>query len=176
MIKKVQFDSFDIVFCKGSKANLILIKKICIYLNTLIEENKLLRNYEEKIKFQSSSIFNDNILYNYHIKDYFMCIQKFLDLDDYILISAVIYIDRFCEKSKIILTQYNLHKLLFSAILLAIKFNEDFYYDTQYCSDVVGITNKKMKNLEYNFYILIDFQLYIEKNEYLKYAKIMNND
>ena len=87
---------------------------------------------------------------------------------------SLIYIDKICLKKDIILTKYNVHRILFSSILASIKFNEDKIYDNLFYSKVAGISLKELNVLENKFMEIIDFELYISKEVYEKYYNYLN--
>lgn len=61
---------------------------------------------------------------------------------------TLIYIDRICKNNKILLTEFNVHRFLFSAIIIAIKNNEDKYYSNLYYAKIGGLELKKLNKLE----------------------------
>lgn len=149
---------------RGSiKPNDILIEKINSILISLIEENKNLKNYKEKIILQKKLIFESQEIPPISIKDYLYRIQSFSEVEDNTLIISLIYIDKICDNASIILTEYNVHKILFVSILLAIKYNEDTFYDNKYYSKIAGVPLKELKNMEYEYIKLINFDLYVNK-------------
>ena len=91
------------------------------------------------------------------------------------LILSLIYIDRFCQKSNMTLTCYNIHRILFSSILSSIKYNEDTYYDNKYYSEIAGVKLKELKSMEYYFMSIIDFNFYVNDDDYKKYDKYLNS-
>lgn len=170
-----EFESLGVKFYEGYNINLPLIKKINKYLNTIIEENKYLRNYEEQAKIKNSFIFNNNNLFEFQIKDYLVILQEMLEINDYILIISLIYLDRLFEESSIILTNENIHKLLFTSILISAKNNEDIYNNNSIYSSEINISLKEMNKLEFSFLVLVNFNLYISKKEFEKYNNYINN-
>jgi hypothetical protein len=95
---------------------------------------------------------------------------------------ALVYMDRFCKNRKILLTEFNLHRIFFSALLVAIKYNEDIYYSNLYYAKIGGLKLKKLNKLEAEFLSGISFQLFVDENVYeqyeskLIYAMMDNND
>ena len=154
--------------------NNTLIDNINSILNSWIEENKNLKNYEEKVSCQKKLIFYSHDIPPITIKDYISRIQSFTDLEDNTLILSVIYIDKICEKASIILSEFNIHKILFSAILVAIKFNEDIYYGNKIYSQIAGVSTRKLKKMESEFLRLIKFDLYVNKAIFDKYKKYIS--
>ncbi len=163
------------VFCCTSKSDQVLIDNIFSFLISLIKENKKLKNYKEIIMAQENSIFNSKDFQYLSLKDFILYIQEFNELENYILIMAIIYLERFSKSSSIILTEYNIHKLLFTSILLSIKNYEDYYYDNYYYSKIIGIGNKELNQLEYSLLSILNFELFATKAEYEKYKKFIYN-
>ena len=142
----------------------------------ILEGNKNLENYNEIISAQSRQVFSaNNIIPSISIKDYLIRIQTYSNIERSTLIISLIYIDRLCNKTKIMLTHYNIHRILFSSILIAIKFNEDNFYDNKYYSRISGVKLKELKALEYNFIKMLDCELYINRELYNKYEVYLKN-
>ena len=155
--------------------NYDLIRAIAITLNSILETNKNLENYKEIIRDQSRQVFSANIIQSISIKNYLIRIQTYSNIERSTLIISLIYIDRFCNKAKVTLTQYNIHKILFSSILMAIKFNEDDFYDNKYYSKIAGVKSKELNVLEYDFIKLLNCELYVSRDLYDKYEHYLKN-
>ena len=152
-----------------------LIRAISITLTSIIDNNKNLDDYKEIIKTQSRQPFSANIIPSISIIDYLVRIQTYSNIEKSTLIVSLIYIDRFCNKAKVTLTQYNIHRILFSAILLSIKYNEDNFYDNKYYSQIAGVKLKELKTLEYHFIKLLNCELYVSRELFDKYQTYLNN-
>ena len=155
--------------------NYDLIRAIAITLNSILETNKNLENYKEIIRDQSRQVFNANIIPSISIKDYLIRIQTYSNIERSTLIISLIYIDRFCNKAKVTLTHYNIHRILFSSILMGVKFNEDNFYDNKYYSQIAGVKLKELKVLEYNFIKMLNCELYVSRDLYDKYELYLKN-
>ena len=105
----------------GEIKNLNLIDSIVKTLDTILEKNKTLKNYKDIIKRQSSNNFSANTIPNITIKDYLIRIQNYSEVEKSTLIMSLILIDKMCRKSEILLTHYNIHRILFSAVLISIN-------------------------------------------------------
>ena len=149
--------------------NLNLIKAVSQTLTSILENNKKLPNYKEIVKKQSKMAFSSNIIPNISLEDYLIRIQMYTNMEKSSLIISLILIDRVCQKSNLTLTYYNIHRILFSSILISIKYNEDSYYDNKYYSEIAGVKLKELKLLEYTFIAMINFKLYISNEIYKKY-------
>ena len=157
------------------KPNDILIDNISSTLESLIEENKHLLNYNEKIIAQKKLLFNAKELPTITIKNYLYRIQTYSEAEDNTLIFALILIDKICETGSIILTEYNIHRLLFISILISIKYNEDLVFELDCYSKIAGITKKEIKKLEYEFLTLIKFEVYVQKTLFDNYKNYIYN-
>ena len=149
--------------------NLDLIRSISSALTTILEENKKLDNYKEIVKKQSKMIYSANSIPNISINDYLIRIQTYSNIEKSTLILTLIQIDHICRKADIILTYYNIHRLLFAAVLISIKYNEDSYYDNKFYSEIAGVKLKELKMMEYTFLELNDFNVFVNDEEYEQY-------
>ena len=155
--------------------NLNLIESISEILTTILEENKKLDNYKDILKSQNEMIFSSNSIPNISIKDYLIRIQTYSCIEKSTLVLALILIDHLNKKSELILTYYNIHRILFGAILISIKLNEDSYYDNKFYSQIAGVSMKELKMIEYTFIELNNFNVFVDNNEYEQYIKYLEN-
>ena len=156
-------------------SNYLIIKSINNTLTCLLEENKKLINYHQIIRLQRKMPFNSHSIPSISILEYLKRIQMYSNIESSTLICSLIYIDRLCNSGQIILTYYNIHRILFAAILISIKYNEDRYYENIYYAKIAGISTRELKNIEYNFLAIINFNLFISEKEFLKYKKYLED-
>ena len=155
------------------KINLDLIKSISNALTTILEENKKLDNYKEIVKLQSKMVFSASSTPGISLKDYLIRIQTYSGIEKSTLILSLILIDHICKKSQLILTYYNIHRLLFGSVLISIKFNEDTYYDNKFYSEIAGVKLKELKMIEYSFLELSDFNVCVNPQEFEQYRQYL---
>lgn len=155
----------------------VLIKKISNTLNSIMEDNKNSPNFKEILKNSKKSVFCKNCKApKISLFDYLVRIQSYSFLEKNSLITSLIYIDKLCEIGNIYLTQYNIHRIVFAAILVAIKYNEDCTYSNDYYAKVAGINAKELYVLESEFLKLIDFKLFVDEKIFNNYAKYLEGD
>ena len=135
-----------------------LLVKIC-------EENKIKKCNKN---FLLKSFTCENIP-SISIKDYLLRLSKHAKVNESTIILILIYIDRLCHMNQFILTYYNIHKLILSAFILAIKYNEEIYYSMIYYSKIGGVSVTELNNLEFEFFILIRFKLFVQTSLFEKY-------
>ena len=155
--------------------NFELIKSISQILETIIEGNKNLINHSDIIKKQSKMIFSSKIIPKISIEQYLMRIQTYSNMEKNTLIVSLIYIDKFCKISGISLNYHNIHRILFTSILISIKYNEDRFYENKYYADIAGVSLKELNSLEYNFVYLMNFLLYVNDETFKKYKSYLDN-
>ena len=148
-----------------------LIDSISSALTTILEGNEKLENYKEILKKQSKMVFSAKSVPNISIKDYLIRIQTYSGIETSTLILSLILIDHICRKSDLVLTYYNIHRILFCSVLIAIKYNEDSYYDNKFYSEIAGVKLKELKVIEYTFLELNDFNVYVNKAEFERYKQ-----
>ena len=156
-------------------SNYVLIKAIAQTLTTILENNKKMSNYKEMVKKQSKQAFSANSIPNISIEDYLLRIQTYANMEKSTLIISLIFIDRLCHTADVTLTYYNIHRILFTSVLISIKYNEDSFYDNKYYSEIAGVKLKELKLLEYSFISMVNFKLYVSDEIYEKYQNYLDN-
>ena len=155
------------------KVNDILNSNISISLLNLISENKLKKNFKHLLKKQKNIIFNLKQIPKISVGDFIYRITYYSKIEDSTLISGLILLDRYCKKQKILLTIFNVHRLISISIIVAIKLLEDKYFTNKYYSKICGIDLSLFNQLEYEFICGLNFNLCIEKNFYYKYQNLL---
>ena len=90
-----------------------------------------------------------NLIFSEFVKRIF----KYLKPESSTIIISLIYIDIFLnvDKENLFLTENNIYKIYLAAIILAIKYNEDYIDDNQYFSKVGGVSLTEINTLEREF-------------------------
>jgi hypothetical protein len=144
-------------------------------LQELIEENERSPQEDRTENSLFLSQFDSVCAPIISINDYLSRIVFYSRVEEATIILALVYIDRFCEKMKIKLRFSNVHKLVFLGFILAIKFNEDDFFDNNFYSKVAGLTLKELNSLETVTIINTDFRLWVDYELYSKYKMYLNN-
>ena len=145
-----------------------VIQHISSVLNDFITKNET-ENDEKNSSFYDDSIFVCKNIPDISIENYLNRVQKYTKLEDSTLIIALIYTDRVLGNKNIKLSKHNIFKILLTAILIAIKYNEDEIYDNYYFAKIFGVKITELNKLESEFLDLIGFELFISKKELLLY-------
>ena len=157
------------VSSKDLTINKPLLKEIADTLSTIVSKNKTYNKHKK----DNSPFIHKNIP-KISLYDSLFRIQKYAEIENSTIIIALIYIDRICNKKGIILTKYNIHRILFISILISIKYNEDIIYNNSFYSKIAGVSVSELKILEEEFLNTINFELYVPDTIYQKYYDFLN--
>lgn len=103
------------------------------------------------------------------IKDYLEHLYKYGRMNSSTIILMLIYIDRLCNINKIKLTYSIIHKLMLASMMIAIKYNEDEIYSMKCYAQIGGVSKAELLELETNFIININFNLFVNEELFNKY-------
>lgn len=106
------------------------------------------------------------------IHDYLIRIIKYTHIEQSTLICALIYIDRL-SSSGIIINEHTIHKVLFTSILLSMKFNEDCIYNISFFAEIAGVPVKELLLMESEFVNKINFNCYVNEVTFNTYSSLI---
>ena len=178
-------DSPKGILLKKSTTTIEDISSIIAYiLQQIITDNELKTrelditqdNYDilENKNTDIASIFIGNHTPTVTIENFVRRIIRYCKLEKSTLVLSLIYIDRYCEYSKVILSKKNIHRIVLLSILTAMKYNEDEKCGFAYYSKVGGVTADELSHLELFFLIGIEFTLFVNEYVFEKYESYIN--
>ena len=151
------------------------IKKISSHVKSkvipIIEEN-LRANTSIKVKvlnYQCKLSFYLKKKANITISDYIERLIRYTRCEEASLITSLIYIDRICEETPLVLTEHNIYRVVLASLITAIKYNEDEIYSNNFYAKVGGIPREELDRIEYEFLKLINYSLYVNTDTFQKY-------
>ena len=127
------------------------------------------------IEFNPDDPFSRKSPSDVTLQYFFARIKKYSQIEKSTLIIILIYADRMCTTSGIILNPHNIHRIILGCLLLAIKYNEDVYFTNEHYAKVGGVSIKELNTLEYYSFQLLDFNLFISEDIYQKYLNYITN-
>ncbi|KAH3743699.1 Cyclin-P3-1 protein [Pelomyxa schiedti] len=89
------------------------------------------------------------------------------------IISALVYIDRLLISRAVTLTETNVHRVLWSCLVVAHKFFEDQYFTNSFYSKVGGVPLAEMNAMEVRVLQLLDYGLFITPEKYAQYESVL---
>ena len=164
---------------KNIKASNHVIDIVANILEEIVKDNEKNNENESNISDSNESaiisVFTSNKTPQISIKKYLTRIMKYSKPETSTVIICLIYIDKICENSTLQLSIYNIHRIILSCMILALKYNEDDYYSNKYYAKVGGISLKELNELEYNIMVLLQFNFFIDDITYEKYQAQLND-
>lgn len=144
-----------------------IITAIVANLKDIIEENKQAGN-------NKYTIWRDNVFYLDQIppislENYIRHLVKHTNMNISSLILSIIYIDKFCEKNKYILSLNNIYRLILISVFISLKYNEDEMVNTGTYAYIAGVSVQDLKMLEYQMCAALDFDFYVKSDYYQQY-------
>ena len=131
-------------------------------------------NYEQKIinledNYNNKISLNLKEIPNITITNYLKRLIKHSKPEPSTLILGVIYFDRICNNGNLILNYFNVYKLLLISLVLAIKFNEEYFETNEFYGRVGGLNNKSINKLEIKVLQILNYNLYVKQDIYENY-------
>jgi len=104
------------------------------------------------------------------VYDYLMRISKYFQCSNECFVMSLVYIDRIVKlHPEFTICSLNIHRLLVTSVMLAVKFYDDVYYSNAYYGKVGGVKTKEINTLEHQFLRLLDWNLHVSPQEYTQY-------
>ena len=151
----------------------ITLERFANFLNNFIEDSN---NSSIQIQSDISKIFQGKMRTKVKINEYISRLHKYLNFGINTLVLAFLYIERFCEKTSVIINMENIHRLILVAIMISIKYKEDLHYRNKFFAKVGGISIESLNFIESSFLTKLNFCLYVkEQNFYFLEKRILNN-
>ena len=155
------------------EVSFIIINSISNILSSVILKNKNLPYFASLFKRQLKLPFNAKYIPSISINDYITRIVQYTKIEENTLISALIFVDRLCNEEQIMLTEFNVHRIIFTAVLIAIKYNEDQIFNMEYYSQICGVKMNELNKLESFFCNVVNFKFYIDEKEFMMYKQFL---
>ena len=132
-------------------------------------------NQNSNVEYNPDDPFSTKSPSKVTLQYFFGRIKKYTKIEKSTLIIILIYADRMCTTSGIILNPHNIHRIILGCLLLAIKYNEDLYFTNEQYAKVGGVTVQELNDLESYSIQLLNFNLFISEDIYEKYIQYITN-
>jgi len=135
------------------------------YPSTIFDINK-----QNNIDTDSDSESEDNsILEKIDIENFIIRCIELLEIDNETLILSMIALDKLLKKN-FLLNENNIHKVIFICIMETHKYyNDNCYISNSDYAKVCGISINELLKMELEFMNIIDFNMFINEDEFNKY-------
>jgi len=144
-----------------------LLKALSYVYNQLCKRNEPVSQSGER----SLCGFNSIGPFPMKIENYLIRIANYTNCSNDSLIFSLIYIDKLIAKNpRFMVTSQNVHHLVLTSIVIAVKFHDDHFYQNSFYAQVGGVSCRSLMRLEMLFVQEIEFELFVEKSLYSKYC------
>jgi hypothetical protein len=104
------------------------------------------------------------------LPEYIERIRAYIPCSTECFVLAIVYIDRVLQMyPTFVVSQLNVHRLFVTALVVACKFHDDFYFSNKYYSVVAGVSNSELNLLEAKLMKLLNWKLVVKPAEYEHY-------
>ena len=148
------------------------LSKLELNISTILTE---ISGQNSNIEFNPDDPFSIMTPPNVKLQYFIGRIKKYTKIEKSTLIIILIYADRMCTTSGIILNPFNIHRIILGCLLLAIKYNEDIYFTNEQYAKIGGVSLQELNCLEDFSIQLLNYNLYISEDIYQKYLKYISN-
>lgn len=108
------------------------------------------------------------------VPDYLERLARFFQCSRECFVLALIYIDRLLQANRHIwLCPLNVHRLVVTALMVAVKFADDTFYSNAYYAKVGGLPLREINHLEATFLRMLQFRLHVLPWEFQKFLKLV---
>lgn len=87
------------------------------------------------------------------------------------LVLMLVYLDRLIEDARLLLSPFNIHRLVMTSLLLAMKYHEDLYYNNNFLGTVGGMALEEVNALERLLWKTLHYHLYVSLETFDIYEK-----
>jgi hypothetical protein len=112
------------------------------------------------------SVFHSVRIPPMSIFDYAKRIARYSKCSDECFPLALMYIMRYSKRSRFLITFYNIHRLLISAIMVAAKCRDDIYFSNEYFASIGGVTVNEINLLETSLLHEVGWDLWVDPQRY----------
>eukprot|EP01063_Lacrimia_lanifica_P023138 TRINITY_DN3062_c0_g3_i1.p2 TRINITY_DN3062_c0_g3~~TRINITY_DN3062_c0_g3_i1.p2 ORF type:complete len:108 (+),score=31.83 TRINITY_DN3062_c0_g3_i1:379-702(+) len=84
---------------------------------------------------------------------------------------AVAIIDKLSQKTGLLLTSLNVHRVVLVALAVAAKVRDDVYYSNKYYASVGGVSTRELNRLETALLTDCDWEVFVGEPQYKAYVE-----
>lgn len=105
------------------------------------------------------------------ILEYLTRIQRYFQCSDACLVLGLLYMDRLSKISPdLAVSRLNVHRMLATSVVLAVKYLDDIYYSNTYYARVAGLALQDLNRLEAGFLKLVGWRMHVAPDEFEQYV------
>ncbi|CAI9765134.1 unnamed protein product [Fraxinus pennsylvanica] len=151
--------------------------KLITFLSSLLQRVAESNDVNKILKSQKLSVFHGLTRPNISIQSYIKRIFKYANCSPSCYIVAYVYLDRFTQLQPTLpINSFNVHRLLITSVMVAVKFMDDVYYNNACYAKVGGISTTEINFLEVDFLFGLGFHLNVTPTTFFKYYSYLERE
>lgn len=109
------------------------------------------------------------------LENYWLLLTRLYPSDNQLslIVVAFIYIDRLCERTQQVLTELNVHRIVATAMCLALKYLDDHAFDMRSCAKASLVSAKDLCEMELDFLKHIRWDLFVGPSTFARYSPLL---
>ncbi|XP_057497875.1 cyclin-U4-1-like [Actinidia eriantha] len=148
-----------------------VMPKLITFLSSLLQRVADSNDLNRLFHPQKVSAFHGLTRPNISIQSYLERIFKYANCSPSCFVVAYVYLDRFVQRQPSLpINSFNVHRLLITSVVVAVKFMDDRNYNNAYYAKVGGISTTEMNFLEVDFLFGLGFHLNVTPSTYHTYC------
>ncbi|GAB2287335.1 Cyclin-P3-1 [Dionaea muscipula] len=162
----------------GAKSNCQLSESVEVLLLALVSVlEKSVQSNEKSLKASMNkrngcwTIFHGSRAPSLSMRRYIERISKYANCSPSCFVVALIYMDRYTQRTNCSLTSLNVHRLLIASVMVAAKFLDgSMCYNNAYYARVGGVSTQELNKLEMELLSSLDFRLHVTVDTFRQYC------
>ena len=151
-------------------------------INLVVPLLKSFCGHESPTDFPGASVFHGTCVPQISLEDYMRRILKYGKVSHATVVFALIYLDRILANNTpvfakttpaIVVTKWNIHRLLLGCIVLAAKYINDEHFNNNHMAAVGGVTNLELNALEIDMAKRLHFTFHVTSEQYFNYENAL---
>ncbi len=149
-----------------SRNDTILIERLIKVMPSIFK--KIIKKNKDKGK-SKPSVFDCTYEVSMSFEDYFIRLVELSEIESNTLIYAFMLIDLITENNKVIISNVNIHKLVFTSIYVSMKLLEDEIYNEKHFAIASGIEPEEIALLEKEFLDKLNYSIIVQRSSFETY-------
>ena len=152
-----------------NSTNNLVINEVTNFIQNIIKLNII------DIKLEVINSFSNLETPSITVAAYIERLLKYFKIEGSTLTISLIYLIRICKAGDFKLSKNSFHSSFLISLALATKYNEDVHFRNNYYAQIGGVSLETFNSLEREYLNIINYKLYIKKEEYTQYSSYLSN-
>jgi hypothetical protein len=153
-----------------------VLDKACLILENLVRANsELMQNASNSVASKQLTRFHSRTIPDISIRKYLLRIVRYSPHPAECIVTGLVYLDKVIRKHALVVSMFNVHRLLITAFVLSVKYHCDQIYTNKHYAKVGGVQAKELAKLEFDFLRMLNYDIIVSKRELDHYTEKLFN-